>query len=170
MAILEILQYPNPVLSKKTKEVTDFGDDFQKMVDDMFETHYAQKDCAALAANQLGFPYRVTVIDFSEDKNQPLCLVNPYIIEKHGETNTHEGCMSLLNMGYHRVVRAERIKIQALDRYGKPITLEVDGFMAKCIQHEIDHLDGLVYIDRLGLVKRKLILHKITKARKKNKS
>ena len=139
------------------------------MVDDMFETTMRRKTVQHLLPISLGSHIEDSHY-FSEDKNQPLCLVNPYIIEKHGETNTHEGCMSLLNMGYHRVVRAERIKIQALDRYGKPITLEVDGFMAKCIQHEIDHLDGLVYIDRLGLVKRKLILHKITKARKKNKS
>ena len=76
MTILSIVQYPNPILAEPTKLVTDFGDETQKIIDDMFETHYAQENCAALAANQLGLPWRITVIDFSEEKDQPLCLVN----------------------------------------------------------------------------------------------
>tara|TARA_E500000178_G_C17006787_1_gene748487 strand:- start:1102 stop:1611 length:510 start_codon:yes stop_codon:yes gene_type:complete len=167
MAILEIIQYPNPILSTKTKPVKSFDDHLQKIIDDMFETHYAQKGCAALAANQLGIPYQITVIDFSDERDQPLCLINPEIIETHGETNTHEGCMSLLDVGYHRVKRAEKIKVKALDRHGKEIIIDADGFLAKCIQHEIDHLNGMVYIDRLGAVKRKLVVTKVNKLRKK---
>lgn len=118
MTILTIVQYPDPILSTPTQLVTDFGEATQKIIDDMFETHYAQENCAALAANQLGLPWRITVIDFSDDKDQPLCLVNAQIIEKKGENNTKEGCMSLLDAGYHKVKRASKIKVEYQDRFG----------------------------------------------------
>ncbi len=163
MAILEILQYPHPILQTATKPVTKFDKNLKKIVDDMFETHYAQENCAALAANQLGIPYQITVIDFSEEKDQPLCLINPKIVKAEGETNTPEGCMSLLNLGYHRVKRAAKIVVEAVDIEGKPFRVEADGFLAKCLQHEIDHLNGLVYLNHLGAVKRKMIMRKISK-------
>lgn len=169
MTVLTILQYPDPILSKPTKLVKDFGDATQKIIDDMFETHYAQKNCAALAANQLGIPWRITVIDFSEEKDQPLCLVNAKIIEKKGEDNTKEGCMSLLDVGFHKVKRASEITIEYQDRYGEKKTMKADGFMAKCIQHELDHLDGKVYLDHLGPLKRKMIERKLLEIKKKNK-
>ena len=169
MTILTIVQYPDPILSTPTQLVTDFGEATQKIIDDMFETHYAQKNCAALAANQLGFPWRITVIDFSDDKDQPLCLVNAQIIEKKGEDNTKEGCMSLLDAGYHKVKRASEIKVDYQDRFGEKKVMEADGFMAKCIQHELDHLDGKVYLDHLGPLKRKMIERKLSDLRKKNK-
>ena len=169
MTILTIVQYPNPILAEPTKTVTDFGEATQKIIDDMFETHYAQKNCAALAANQLGFPWRITVIDFSEEKDQPLCLVNGKIIASEGETNTHEGCMSLLDAGYHKVKRASIITVEYQDRYGEKKVMEADGFMAKCIQHELDHLDGKVYLDHLGQLKRKMVERKLVNIRKKNK-
>lgn len=170
MTVLKIIQYPDPILSEPTKQVTDFGDETQAIIDDMFETHYAQKNCAALAANQLGFSLRITVIDFSEEKNSPLCLVNAEITERRGETNTHEGCMSLLNAGYHKVKRASEITVVYQDRFGEKHTMDADGFMAKCIQHELDHLDGKVYLDHLGSLKRKMVERKLSNFRKKNKS
>ena len=169
MTILTIVQYPDPILSTPTQLVTDFGEATQKIIDDMFETHYAQENCAALAANQLGFPWRITVIDFSDDKDQPLCLVNAQITEKKGEDNTKEGCMSLLDAGYHKVKRASEIKVEYHDRFGAKKVMEADGFMAKCIQHELDHLDGKVYLDHLGPLKRKMIERKLSDLRKKNK-
>lgn len=169
MTILSIVQYPDPRLAEPTKLVTDFGDATQKIIDDMFETHYAQENCAALAANQLGLPWRITVIDFSEEKNQPLCLVNGKIVAQKGEVNTHEGCMSLLDAGYHKVTRASEVTVEYQDRYGEKKVMEADGFMAKCIQHELDHLDGKVYLDHLGQLKRKMIDRKLANIRKKKK-
>ena len=132
----------------------------------MFDTHYAQENCAALAATQLDFnqdeknpAYRITVIDFSENKDQPLCLINPEIIERDGETNTEEGCMSVYNVSA-KVARAASIKLTYLDQQGEKQSMYADGFMAKCIQHELDHLDGLIFLDRLPMIKQKMIRKK----------
>lgn len=166
MAILPILQYPDPRLTKPGVEVKCVDDQIKKIIENMFETHYAQENCAALAATQLDHGPsvrevpRITVIDFSEKKDSPLCLVNPEI-EPIGAsfTNTQEGCMSV--KGVHaKVKRAEKIRVKALDREGNPLDFEADGFMAKCIQHELDHLDGIVFIKRLSLLKQKIINHK----------
>ncbi len=168
MTILKILQYPNPRLKTVAEPVTTFDDELQKIIDDMFETHYSTENCAALAASQLDFkhPKRITVIDFSPDKDQPLCLVNPEIIERHGEHTEEEGCMSVGGNSFEKVTRAARIKVRALDRHGKPLEFEADGFMAKCIQHELDHLDGKLFIDHISPLKRERIDKKISKLQK----
>jgi len=156
MAKLEIVQHPDPRLSMPGQVVTEITPEVRKMVDDMFETHYAQQNCAALAATQLGLPWRITVIDFSEKKDQPLCLINPEVIAGEGETNTPEGCMSIAGV-YEKVRRFEKIKVRALDLDGKERIYEEEGFMAKCMQHEIDHLNGRLFIDRLSQLKRKIV-------------
>jgi peptide deformylase len=168
MAILDILQYPNPRLRLKGKKVEDFGADFQKIIDDMFETHYNAKNCAALAATQLNIPHApyVTVIDFSEQKNQPLCLVNAVIVERHGETNEPEGCMSVEH-GYEKVKRSETITIEFQDRHGNPKSMKADGFMAKCIQHELDHLEGILFVDRIAKLKKDRIAKQIEQSRRR---
>ncbi|HJN37965.1 MAG TPA: peptide deformylase [Gammaproteobacteria bacterium] len=160
--MLSIVQYPDKRLSSPTTEVAFFDEALQRDIDDMIETHYAQTNCAALAANQLGLDRRITVIDFSEKKDELLILVNPYITHKEGETFQPEGCMSV-NGIYEKVKRAEKISVDYQSREGEKRTLTADGFLAKCIQHEIDHLDGLVFIDRLSTTKKKLIHPKITK-------
>ena len=159
MSILEILQYPNPRLKTIAKPVDDFGDATQAVIDDMFETHYNTANCAALAATQLDIedPKQITVIDFSERKDQPLCLVNAKIIERSGELTEEEGCMSVAGNTYEKVTRAEKIKVRAFDRHGKPLEFEADGFMAKCIQHELDHLDGKIFLDHLSKLKQRRI-------------
>lgn len=159
MAKLRILQYPDPRLKTKAEPVEKIDDAIQKIIDDMFETHYATENCAALAATQLDIanPKRITVIDFSPEKNQPLCLINPEIIEASGEMNEEEGCMSVSGGIYEKVKRATKIKVQALDRDGQPLEFEAEGFMAKCIQHELDHLNGVVFLDHLSLLKRQRI-------------
>lgn len=159
MTILKILQYPNPRLKQKAKPVTTFDDALQKIIDDMFETHYAASNCAALAATQLDIkdPPAITVIDFSIRKNNPLCLVNPEILEQYGEKTEEEGCMSVSHGIYEKVKRAEKIKVRALDRYGKLLEFEAKGFMAKCIQHELDHLNGKIFLDHLSKLKRQRI-------------
>lgn len=169
MAIIRILQYPqdSKLLARKGKKVTKFDDDFSNIVADMFQTLYSAKNCAALAATQLDIPDapHVTVIDFSPQKDQPLCLVNAEIVHRDGETNLKEGCMSVNSIKGNSisavVKRAEKIKVIAQDQYGKKIELEEDGFMAKCIQHELDHLDGKLFIDYFTGLKRKMLERKI---------
>jgi len=168
MSIIKILQHPNPRLREKAERLEDFGDETQKIIDDMFETHYAAKNCAALAATQLDFknPKHITVIDFSVKKDQPFCLVNAKIIERDGEKTEEEGCMSLgIETGsiFEKVTRAATIKVRAQDRHGKTLEFEAEGFMAKCIQHELDHLDGKLFIDHLSPLKRARVEKQIKK-------
>lgn len=171
MAILKILQYPDPRLKIKAKTVTVFDDHLQKIIDDMFETHYHSDNCAALAATQLDIidPPAVTVIDFSEHRNQPLCLINPEIIATEGELSQEEGCMSVGFDTYEKVVRAEKIKVRALDREQKILEFNADGFLAKCIQHELDHLRGIIFLDKLSNLKRLRIEKRLDKFRRREK-
>lgn len=168
MAILKILQYPNPRLKTVGKPVTVFDDNLQKIIDDMFETHYGTDNCAALAATQLDIisPPHITVIDYTPKKNQPLCLVNAEIIERQGEMIEEEGCMSVGGGTYEKVKRSAKIRVRAQDRQGKPLEFEADGYFAKCIQHELDHLNGLIFLDRLSSFKRQRIDKRIEKLRR----
>ncbi|OGT42207.1 MAG: peptide deformylase [Gammaproteobacteria bacterium RIFCSPHIGHO2_12_FULL_40_19] len=165
MTIIKILQFPDPRLRTTAEKVTDFGAETQQMIDDMFETHYATDNCAALACTQLDFkkPKHITVIDFSEHKDQPLCLVNAEIIERIGTETSPEGCMSVKGGIYEKVTRTAKIRVKAQDRFGKVMEFEASDFMAKCIQHELDHLDGKVFIDHLSHLKRNRIKKKIDK-------
>lgn len=169
MAMIKILEYPDPKLSRVGIEVTEFNDAIRRVIDDMFETHYNTDNCAALAATQLDLtpPWRITVIDFSPNKDQPLCLVNPVLIETSGEQFEYEGCMSVFPDHLNeRLKRAQKIKVRAQDRHGEFFEMEAEGFMAKCIQHEMDHLDGTLYIDRLSKMKKGLLQTKIKKIKR----
>ncbi len=173
MTILKILQYPDSKLKRQAVPVEDFGAEIQKIIDDMFETHYNADNCAALAATQLDLntAWRITVIDYSEKKNQPQCLINPKIIKYSGEQFEEEGCMSVYpKFAREKVKRAMSVTVQAQDRYGKHIEIEAKGFYAKCLQHEIDHLDGLTFVDRLSKIKKDRILKKITRAKRELKN
>lgn len=169
MSIVKILQYPDERLKRQAKKVDDFGPEFQQYVDSMFATHYNADNCAALAATQLDLEpgYHVTVIDFSPQHDQPLCIVNGDIIEREGEQYEEEGCMSVgcdVDIYIHaHVRRAERIKLRAKDRHGETFELEAEGYMAKCIQHELDHLDGKIFLDRLSGLKRNRLEKKLRK-------
>ncbi len=157
MAIIRILQYPDPRLQTKAERVEVFDEALGKIINDMFETHYNTENCAALAATQLDFerPKAITVIDFSPNKDQPLCLVNPEIVWRSEELlDEAEGCMSVPGGIYEKVGRALKIKVKAQDRHGNPFEMDAEGFMAKCIQHEVDHLHGTIFIDRLSRLKR----------------
>lgn len=169
MAIIRILQYPDPRLKTKAEKVEVFDDALQKIIDDMFETHYNTENCAALAATQLDFknPKAITVIDFSREKDQPLCLVNPEVVWRSEELyDEAEGCMSVPGGIYETVGRANKVKVKAQDRYGKPIEMEVEGYWAKCLQHEIDHLNGKIFIDHLSRLKRQRVDKKLEKWRR----
>lgn len=161
MAILDILHYPDPRLRNKAKPVEKVDDAIRQLVDDMFETMY-QAPGIGLAATQANVPKRVLVIDISEEKNAPLCLVNPEIVAREGEEQSEEGCLSVPGI-YDTVTRSERIKVNALDRDGQSIELEADGLLAVCIQHEIDHLDGKLFVDYLSNLKRQRIRKKLEK-------
>lgn len=173
MTILKILEYPDRRLKTVAKKVEKIDAHIQKIIDDMFETHYNTENCAALAATQLDIqdPPAITVIDFSPAKDQPLCLINPEIIERSGEHEEIEGCMSVFPQQIHeKVKRAAKIKVRALDREGKQLEFEAEDFMAKCIQHELDHLNGKIYLDHLSRLKRTLTEEKIKKIKRRKKT
>lgn len=171
MATYEIIQFPDDRLQRVAEPVSEFNDEIKKIIKTMFVSLYSAKNCAALAATQLDIPWsdkiarRITVIDFSPEKDNPLCLVNPEIIAREGETLLKEGCMSVAVVTA-AVKRAEKIKVKALDENGEPLEFEADGFMAKCIQHELDHLDGKVFLDHLSRIRKSMLVKKILKRKK----
>jgi peptide deformylase len=165
MAILNILHYPDERLHTIAQPVTVFDTVLQRQIDDMAETMYAAPGIG-LAASQVDFHQRLIVIDISEDKNDLLVLINPEIINADGQTTYEEGCLSVPGI-YEEVERAETLSLKALDRHGKPFTLQAEGLLAICIQHEIDHLDGKIFVEKLSRLKLNRIVQKIKKNQKK---
>ncbi|MDX1252729.1 MAG: peptide deformylase [Gammaproteobacteria bacterium] len=165
MAILSILHYPDPRLRNKATPVEHVDDAIKNLVSDMFETMY-QAPGIGLAAPQVNVSRRVIVIDISEQRDAPLCLINPEILTKEGVEQMEEGCLSVPGI-YEPVQRAKRIKVRALDRDGKPFEITVDDLLAVCIQHEIDHLDGKLFVDYLSQLKRERIRKKLEKNMRK---
>ncbi|MES9943905.1 MAG: peptide deformylase [gamma proteobacterium symbiont of Ctena orbiculata] len=161
MAILDILHFPDPRLRNKAKPVAQVDDSIRRLIDDMLETMY-QAPGIGLAATQVNVAKRVVVIDLSEEKNEPLCLVNPKIIEKDGEEQMEEGCLSVPGI-YEMVKRANKIRVRALDRDGAPFEMEAEELLAVCIQHELDHLEGKLFVDYLSSLKRQRIRKKLEK-------
>src|SRR6185295_767142 len=137
-----------------------------RLIDDMFATMYAAPGIG-LAATQVNVHKRLLVLDISETHNQPLALINPEIVAREGVEETEEGCLSVPGI-YDKVTRAERIRVRALDRNGKQIEFDADGLLAVCIQHEMDHLDGKLFVDYLSELKRTRIRRKLEKERKDN--
>ncbi|HDP88763.1 MAG TPA: peptide deformylase [Thioalkalivibrio sp.] len=162
MAILEILHFPDPRLRKHAEPVAEVDDGIRRIVDDMFETMYAAPGIG-LAATQVNIQKQIIVIDISKDKSEPLALINPEIISLDGVEEMEEGCLSV--PGYYETVqRAERIRVRALDRDGQAFELETDDLLAVCIQHEMDHLAGKLFVDYLSPLKRQRIQKKLEKA------
>ncbi|MEJ2591674.1 MAG: peptide deformylase [Candidatus Thiodiazotropha sp.] len=161
MAILDILHFPDPRLRNKAKPVAVVDNAIRRLIDDMLETMY-QAPGIGLAATQVNVAKRVVVIDISEDKDQPLCLVNPEILERDGVEQMEEGCLSVPGV-YELVSRADHIRMRALDRDGNPFEMEAEGLLAVCIQHELDHLDGKLFVDYLSSLKRQRIRKKLEK-------
>lgn len=164
MAKLEILHFPDPRLRTLARPVASVDARLQRLIDDMFETMYAAPGIG-LAATQVNIHQRLLVVDVSEDKSQPLVFINPELLDRQGVEEMDEGCLSVPGI-YDKVQRAERIKVRALDRDGKPFELETDGLLAVCIQHEIDHLDGKLFVDYLSSLKRQRIRKKLEKAQR----
>src|SRR5215831_15288747 len=168
MAILEILEFPDPRLRTKAKPVVEVDDALRRLIDDMFETMYAAPGIG-LAASQVDVHKRLLVMDISEDKSHPLALINPEIIKRDGEEETEEGCLSVPGI-FETVRRSQRITIRALDRNGVTFEMDAEGLLAVCIQHEMDHLDGKLFVDYLSELKRTRIRSKLEKERKGSKS
>jgi peptide deformylase len=164
LSILTILEFPDERLRKKAEKVQTVDGSIRKLVDDMFETMYESRG-VGLAATQVNVHRRVIVIDVSEEKNEPLCLINPEIVEKDGVEESEEGCLSVPGF-FEKVKRAEHVRVKALDRDGQPFELEAKDLLAVCIQHEMDHLDGKLFVDYLSPLKRQRIKKKLEKIHK----
>jgi len=164
MSKLKILEFPDPRLRTKATPVVAVDDALRALILDMFETMYAAPGIG-LAATQVDFHKRLLVTDVSVDKDQPYVLINPEIIEKDGVTVTDEGCLSVPGY-YEEVERAEHVKVRFLDREGSEVELDAHGLLSVCIQHEIDHLDGKLFVDYLSEAKRTRIRKKLEKERR----
>ncbi len=164
MALRPILHFPDPLLATQCEPIDEVTDEIRSLIDDMFETMYDAPGIG-LAAPQVAVFKRLMVIDISEDKSAPMVFINPEIVDSKGKEQMEEGCLSVPGI-YEPVERAEWIKVRALDRNGQPFELETDGLKAVCIQHEIDHLDGKLFVDYLSTLKRQRIQKKMEKQRR----
>lgn len=161
MSILTILEFPDERLRLKAAAVKTVDDTIRKLLDDMLETMYVSRG-VGLAATQVNVHQRVIVIDVSENKDAPLFLINPEIIEKDGVEESEEGCLSVPGF-FEKVKRAEHIKVKALNKEGKPFEFEARDLLAVCVQHEMDHLDGKLFVDYISPLKRQRIKKKLEK-------
>ncbi len=164
MAILPILQYPDERLHKVAKKVEQINDATRKLIRDMAETMYAAPGIG-LAATQIDKHIQLIVMDISETHDDLKVFINPELLDQQGEKENEEGCLSVPGI-YEKVRRAERVTVRALDEQGKPFTLEADGLLAVCIQHEIDHLHGRVFVEHLSHLKQTRIRAKLKKQRR----
>ena len=164
MALLPILRFPDPRLHRKATPVDLVDDSVRRLIADMAETMY-EAPGIGLAATQVDVHKRIIVIDVSEDKSKLLAFINPEILERSGEQVCEEGCLSVPGI-YEKVSRSERVRVRALDPQGKSFTLEAEGLLAVCVQHEIDHLEGKVFVEHLSQLKQGRIRAKLAKARR----
>jgi peptide deformylase len=168
MTKLVILEYPDPRLRKTAEPVTQVDDAVRQLADDMLETMYARNG-VGLAATQVDVHRRVIVLDVSDTRDQPLLLINPELLKLEGKGPGEEGCLSLPGI-YDKLSRATHIRVRALDRDGKPFEMDAEGLLAVCIQHEMDHLQGKLFVDYLSELKRQMIRRRLEKERKNRSS
>lgn len=164
MSILTVLEFPDKRLRTKAKAVTVFDGAIEALVDDMLETMYDARG-VGLAATQIDVHQRIIVIDVSEENDAPLCFINPEIIEKDGVEEEEEGCLSVPGF-FEKIKRAKHVKVKAFDKKGKPFEIEADELLSICIQHEMDHLEGKLFVDYLSPLKRQRIKAKLDKLHK----
>jgi peptide deformylase len=165
MALMPILRYPDPRLHKVATKVERIDDKIRKLIKDMAETMYAAPG-VGLAATQLDVHKRIVVVDISESRDRLYVLINPEILEAIGEADCEEGCLSVPGV-YEKVRRAQCIKVQAVDAEGNPRSLDAEGLLAVCIQHEMDHLEGKVFVEYLSRLKQSRILARLRKQERK---
>lgn len=166
MAVLEVLTFPDERLRTVAKTVEAVTPEIQKIVDDMIDTMY-EEEGIGLAATQVNVHQRIVVIDISDTRNEPIVLINPVILEKRGEDGIEEGCLSVPGSRAF-VSRAAEVTVKALNRDGVEYTFEADDLLAICVQHELDHLQGKLFVDYLSPLKRKRIKDKLEKAKRFN--
>ena len=164
MALLTILEFPDPRLRTRATDVTEFDASLHRLIDDMFETMYKAPGIG-LAASQVNVHKRVIVIDTSKENDDPQVFINPEILSRDGVEVTEEGCLSVPGI-YEDVERAERIRVRARDRDGATFERDLDGLLAVCLQHEMDHLQGKLFVDYLSDLKRERIRKKLERERK----
>lgn len=165
MSLLTILRYPDPRLRIKAPKVTHIDDNLKQIVEDMFETMYASNG-VGLAATQVGINHQIFVMDVSETRDQKYCVINPEILHREGEQFDTEGCLSVGNV-YDKVKRAAKVKMRAMDITGETFELDAQDLMAACIQHEMDHLNGILFIDHLSRLKQDRIRTKLDKEKRR---
>lgn len=165
--IHKICYLPEKVLRQVAKPVETFDTELQTLIDDMFETMYHAKG-VGLAAPQIGISLQLSVIDVIGDKSQQLVIINPEIVSAEGKAEYQEGCLSVPG-GWDTVIRAEKVTVKALDRHGNPFEISADGLLGECLQHEIDHLNGKLFVDLLSPLKRNMIRRKMEKFLRRNK-
>jgi peptide deformylase len=168
MALLKILEYPDPRLRTRARPVTAVDDNIRRLAADMLETMYAAPG-VGLAATQVDVHLRLIVMDVSEEKNQPLVLINPEILDKDCIEEGEEGCLSVPGVT-EAVQRARKIRVRALDRDGMSFELAAEGLLAVCIQHELDHLQGKLFVDYLSELKRQRLKKKFTKSARRDEA
>jgi peptide deformylase len=168
MAIRTILEFPDPRLRTRAQPVTQFDAELGRLVDDMFETMYAAPGIG-LAATQVDVHKRLIVIDVSDAKNEPLVFINPEILSREGVAETEEGCLSVPGI-FDEVQRAAKVRVRAQDRTGAVFERDYEGVLAVCVQHEMDHLEGKLFVDYLSDLKRQRIRKKLEKERKQRAS
>ncbi len=168
MAKLDILTFPDPRLRHRAAPVAHVDATVRQIVEDLFETMYAAPGIG-LAAPQVDIHRQIIVINIAEQNDQPLCFINPRILELRGEERIDEGCLSVPGF-YEPVTRAASVRVAALDRDGQPFILDADGLLAVCIQHEIDHLEGKLFVDHISSLKRQRIRHKLERDHRSGKT
>lgn len=165
MALLEILHFPDPRLRIKAQPITHIDDELRRIVEDMYETMYANNG-VGLAATQVGIHRQIFVMDVSETHDRRYCVFNPEILSNEGVQQDTEGCLSVVG-AYDKVERAAKVHLRGMDLAGKLFELEGEGLMAACIQHEVDHLNGVLFIDHLSRLKQERIRKKIEKSKRR---
>jgi peptide deformylase len=169
MAKLTILEFPDPRLRTRAAPVSVVDESIRELIDNLFETMYAAPGIG-LAATQVDVHQRVLVVDLSQERTEPLALINPEIVAREGSVEAEEGCLSVPGIYDTLTTRAERISVRALDRNGQPLEFAAEGLLAVCIQHEIDHLEGKLFVDYLSDLKRTRIRKKLEKERRERAS
>jgi peptide deformylase len=164
MALLPILQYPDPRLRKKALPVMMITDEITTLISDMIETMYDDHG-VGLAATQVNAALQILVMDVTPAHDGPICLINPEIIAHEGTVDSEEGCLSVPGI-FNTVKRHRWVHVRAIDRHGKPIEIKTEDYLSLCIQHEMDHLNGILFIDRLSSLKRQLAIKKLEKNRR----
>jgi peptide deformylase len=163
MALLTVLEYPDKRLRNKALPVVEFDAEICTIVDDMYETMYAE-NAVGLAATQVNIHQRILVMDITDDRKSPFCLINPEILHREGTQFEFEGCISFPDV-FDKVERSAKLRVRAEDQHGRSYELDAEGLLAICIQHEMDHLDGILFIDHLSRLKQERLCKKLEKLR-----